>query len=151
MKGKVFSKSSELELNKRSSDTANNLVSILTDDDGMVDIYDHFMVHDGNKVLTTWANDLSILIRYIVIEPLSKAEKAKPTKVKFPIQFHRRKPKLGSVYGVSIADEVLQFQDVISKLTNLEVVQATNLALGPDLFIDDRLGIDTVTLSETSV
>lgn len=146
-----FSKSSELELNKRSSDNANNLVSILTSDDGMVDIYDHFMVHNGMKVLTTWTNDRSILIRYIEIEPLSKAEKAKPTKVKFPIQFHRRKPKLGSVYGVSIADEVLQFQDVISKLTNLEVVQATNLALGPDLFIDDRLGIDTVTLSETSV
>lgn len=146
-----FARSSELDNNKRYNDTANNLVSILTDDDGMVDIYDHFMVDDGYKVLTTWANDRSILIRYEKLAPLSKAEKAKPTKVKFPIQFHRRKPKLGSVYGVSIADEVLQFQDVISKLTNLEVVQATNLALGPDLFIDDRLGIDTVTLSETSV
>lgn len=129
IEGNTFGTSVELNLNKRSNDSANNLNTILESDDGMVDIYDHFMVHNGYKVLTTWTNDRSILIRYIELEPLSKAEKAKPTKVKFPIQFHRRKPKLGSVYGVSIADEVLQFQDVISKLTNLSVIQATNLAL----------------------
>lgn len=114
----------------------------------MVDIYDHFTIYKGMKVLTTWANDRSVLIRYVELEPLSKAEKAQPTKVKFPVQFHRRKPKLGSVFGVSIADEVLQFQDAISILTNLELIQANNLALGPDMFVDDRLGIDTETLSQ---
>jgi len=57
----------------------------------MVDIYDHFTVFEGKKVLTTWAHDRSVLIRYVEIEPLTKAESLKPTKVKYPVQFHRRK------------------------------------------------------------
>jgi hypothetical protein len=35
-----------------------------------------------------------MLIRYIELEPLTKAEQLKPTKVKFPIQLHRRKPRM---------------------------------------------------------
>jgi hypothetical protein len=95
----------------------------------MCDIYDHFTIYDGKKWLTTWANERSNLIRAIEIEPLTESEKRKPTKVKFPIQLHRRKPKYGSVFGVSIADEILQFQDAISILTNLQLIQARNLAL----------------------
>jgi hypothetical protein len=145
----TFTRDSEIDRNKRSSDNANNLQSVL-EDDGMVDIYDHFLVFDGKKWLTTWANDRTILIRSIEIEPLTIAEMKNPTKVKFPVQLHRRKPKKGSVFGVSIADEVLQYQDAISILTNLQNKQAQNLALGPDIFVDDRLGIDTVMLSQKS-
>ena len=143
-------KSSELERNKRASDDANGLSPVLSDDEGYVDIYDHFTVYEGAKWLTTWANNRQTLIRAIEIEPLTEAEKRKPTKVKFPIQLHRRKPKLGSAFGVSIADEVLQYQDAISVLTNLQLIQARNLALGADVFVDDRLGIDTETLSQKS-
>ena len=113
----------------------------------MVDIYDHFCVYDGKKWLTTWTTDRTVLIRAIEIEPLTMAEKKKPTKCKFPVQLHRRKPKLGSPFGVSIADEVLNFQDSITKLTNLQLIQANQQALGPDTFIDDRLGVSTEMLS----
>jgi hypothetical protein len=60
----------------------------------MVDIYDHFTVYKGKKILTTWGANNSVLLRYVEIEPLTEAEKLKPNKVKFPIQLHRRKPKL---------------------------------------------------------
>jgi hypothetical protein len=60
----------------------------------MVDIYDHFTVYKGKKILTTWRADNSVLLRYLEIEPLTNTELLKPTKVKFPIQLHRRKPKL---------------------------------------------------------
>jgi hypothetical protein len=62
------------------------------------------------------------LIRYVEIEPLTSAEQLKPTKVKFPIQLHRRKPRPGSVFGFSIADEVINYQDIISQLTNLQII-----------------------------
>jgi len=99
------------------------------DDEGMVDLYDHYMIYDGKKWLTTWANERGLLIRAIEIEPLTEAERRKPTKTKFPVQLHRRKPKLGSAFGVSIADEVMMYQDNISILTNLNLIMARQLAL----------------------
>ena len=143
-----FSTIQELSRTKRANDQANNLGTIESTDEWMCDIYDHFTIYDGKKWLTTWANERSNLIRAIEIEPLTESEKRKPTKVKFPIQLHRRKPKYGSVFGVSIADEILQFQDAISILTNLQLIQARNLALWPDVFVDERLGIDTELLSQ---
>lgn len=142
-----FSRSIELDLNKQDSDYANNLRTIVTDND-LIDVYDHYTTYEGKKILTTWANDRTILLRYVEIEPLSNAEKKKPSKVKFPIQLHRRKPKLGSVFGVSIADEVLQFQDAVSILTNLSLIQANNIGLWPDVYADERLGIDTETMAQ---
>ena len=143
----VFATSSEINNNKQSSDNANNLWFVEVDE-WMCDIYDHFTIYDNKKLLTTWTNDRSILIRAIELEPLTEAEKRKPTKVKWPVQLHRRKPKIWSVFWVSIADEVLQLQDNISILTNLQLIQARNLALWPDIYADSKLWIDTVLLSE---
>jgi hypothetical protein len=124
----AYCTNSELARNKRSSDQANNLREVACDD-GMVDIYDHFTTYDGMKWLTTWASDRSVLLRAVEIEPLTMAEKKNPRKCKFPVQLHRRKPKLGSPFGVSIADEVLSFQDNISKLSTLQMIQASQMAL----------------------
>lgn len=88
-----FSESSELRINKQASDSANNLGQSIVCDEGMADIYDHFTIYDGKKWLTTWANDRTILIRAIELEPLTTAEKKNPLKVKYPVQLHRRKPK----------------------------------------------------------
>jgi len=149
VEGVTFATSEELDKTKRYEDEANNLVYIQTDD-GFIDMYDHFCSYDGKVVLTTWLNGQSILIRYTEIRALTDAEKKNPMKVSFPIQLHRRKPKLGSPFGVSIADEVLQSQDNMSVLLTLENLQARNLALGPDVFMDERLGIDTETLAQRS-
>ena len=135
----------EITKTERASNNANNQRNI-EDNEWMADIYDHFMVYNWMKVLTTWWANNTTLIRYIEIEPLTSSEKLKPAKVKFPIQLHRRKPKLWSVCWVSIADEVLVFQDLISQLTNLQILNARIQALWPDIFIDDKLGLDTTIM-----
>lgn len=126
---------------------ANNTNTISSDMEWYVDIYDHYTIYDGKKWLTTWGNGIDVLIRCVEIEPLTDAEKQKPNKVKFPIQLHRRKPKINSFFGVSIADEILQYQDAISQLTNLQLLQARQHALWPDKFVDQNLGIDVSLLA----
>ena len=137
----------EISQTERSQDYANNQRHI-EDNDWMVDIYDHFTVHNGKKVLTTWWADRTILLRYVEIEPLTSTELKRPTKVKFPIQLHRRKPRVWSVFWFSIADEVIVYQDNISILTNLQLINARIQALWPDTFIDDRLWLDTTIMSQ---
>ena len=137
----------EISETERSQDYANNQRHI-EDNDWMVDIYDHFTVHNWKKVLTTWWADRTILLRYVEIEPLTSTELKRPTKVKFPIQLHRRKPRVWSVFWFSIADEVLVYQDNISILTNLQLINARIQALWPDTFIDDRLWLDTTIMSQ---
>lgn len=139
--------SSELTLNERSDANSNNLREA-ADNEWMVDIYDHFNIIDGKKYLSTWINDNADCIRVIELEGLTEAEKLRPNKVKFPIQLHRRKPKKGNVFGVSVADEVLVYQDTISQLTNLQLINARMNALWPDIFVDDKLWVDTSILSQ---
>ena len=138
----------ELTLDETEKNDASNL-NIELDNEWMVDIYDHFNVYKGKKYLSTWIDWLSECIRVMEIEPLTESEKLKPTKVKFPIQLHRRKPKYWSVFWQSIADEVLIFQDVISQLTNLQLLNARIQALWPDMFIDSKLWVNTATLSQS--
>ena len=121
----------------------------IEDNDWMSDIYDHFTVYKWMKVLTTWMWWVNKLIRYVEIEPLSSAEKLKPSKCKFPIQLHRRKPKFGSVMWVSIVEEVEVFQDIISQLTNLQIINARISALWPDMYIDDKIWLDTTILDKS--
>lgn len=135
----------ELTQTMRSQDDANKQ-RYIEDNTWLVDIYDHFTVFEWKKVLTTWCADRTMLIRYIELEPLTKAEQLKPTKVKFPIQLHRRKPRMWSVFWFSIADEVIGYQDIISQLTNLQIINARINALWPDIFVDDRLWVDTTML-----
>jgi len=120
----------------------------IEDNDWMIDIYDHFTIYKWKKILTTWWADRTILLRYVELEGLTEAEQLKPTKIKFPIQLHRRKPKFWSVMWVSIADEVLVFQDIISQLINLQIINARIQSLWADLFVDDKIGIDTSMLSQ---
>jgi hypothetical protein len=69
------------------------------------------------------------LIRYEELEPLTRVEQLNPAKITFPVQIHRRVNKPGSFFGISIADEILQFQDTITQLTNLQLIQARQNAL----------------------
>lgn len=137
----------EITQTARSEDDANKQ-RYIEDNEWMVDIYDHFTVHKGKKILTTWWADRSVLLRYVEIEPLTSAELLKPNKVKFPIQLHRRKPRPWSVFWFSIADEVIVYQDLASQLTNLQLINTRINALWPDIFIDERLWVDTTIMSQ---
>jgi len=137
--------SAELEKNQRALDTANNTTPI-QDNEWLIDIYDHFTTFNGKKYLTTWAANRTVLLRKIELEPLTEAERKKPSKIQYPVQIHRRKPKYWSFFWVSIADEILQYQDVISVLTNLQVIQARLTALWPDKFVDSALWVNMAEL-----
>lgn len=137
--------SAELEKNQRRLDIANNVVPI-QDNEWLIDIYDHFTTFEWKKYLTTWGADRTVLLRKIELEPLTEAERKKPSKIEYPVQIHRRKPKYWSFFWVSIADEILQYQDAISVLTNLQVIQARLTSLWPDKFVDSALWVNMAEL-----
>ncbi len=139
--------SHELQQNDRSSDSANWL-TYEQSQDWLIDVYDHYTVFEWKKVLTTWANWRNLLIRYVELDALTNAEALNPLKVQFPIQIHRRKNKPWDFFWVSIADEVLQYQDIASQLFNLQLIQARQSALWPDKYIDSNLWIDIASLSK---
>jgi len=142
-----WSTSHELMQNDRASDNANWL-NYQSEQEWLVDVYDHYTTHNWKKVLTTWANWRSTLIRYVELEALTNVEKLNPNKIQFPVQIHRRKNKPWDFFWVSIADEVLQYQDIASQLFNLQLIQARQNALWPDKYVDSNLWIDIASLSK---
>ena len=120
--------SEELQKNQRAFDNANGITEIV-DQDGLVDIYDHFTTYKGMKYLTTWIADRTICIRMIEIESMTEAERKKPSKIKYPVQIHRRKPRYNSFYGTSIIDETLGYQKELTKLLQYDTTNARLQAL----------------------
>jgi len=85
-------RSLELQKTERAENYANR-TTYIDEQDGLVDIYDHFTTFQGKKLLTTWAADRSIMIRIVELAPLTEVERKKPSKIEYPVQIHRRKPK----------------------------------------------------------
>lgn len=138
--------SAEMERLRQARDSA-LWYACVVDNEWMIDLYDHFTIFEWHKYLITFAWDRTKIIRLIEIEPLTDSEKKNPTKVKYPITLFRRKPIVWSFYGASIADEVLQEQDVMSLLLNLMTIQANIQALWSDKYFDAWLWIDTNKLA----
>ena len=142
-----WEQSSELRRNEEAVNWANNANNVI-DQEWLVDIYDHFTTYNGKKYLTTWANNRELCIREIEIEPLTSTEKLNPSKILYPVQIHRRKNKPWSFFWVSIADEILAYQDAITQLANLNLLNARISALWPDKIVDNSLGIDLSMLAD---
>ena len=111
-------------------------------DDEMTSLVYMFHAHNGMKYMSKWTNDFEDLLQVVEIEPLSKAEKLNPLKVKYPIHLHRRKPKMNSAFGVSIWDEVWPQQKALSELRNLQLIGARKDELGADFLLDERLWVN---------
>lgn len=133
-------KDKELDKNELAYNDDSNIRTL--PDDNLVDIYDHYTIFNWKKVLTTWANNRTLLIRYIELEDLTKQKYINFNKIEFPVKLHRRKPKYNSFFWVSIVDEVWKYQDIITELTKLQTLQARISALWPDKFIDSWLGVN---------
>lgn len=112
--------SEAIRLSEQATEPSNMVVT----HEGLVDVYDHYMVYEGNKYLTTWINGRQTLIRAVELAPLTKAEKANPMKIKYPVIFHRRRPAPYRWAGYRIREEVGNTEDIVTQLTNLEVAQA---------------------------
>lgn len=128
--------------NLRLSDQSIEPTSIVSSSEWLVAIYDHYTVYNGMKYLTTWINDRSVLIRAVPLEPLTKAEKENPMKVRFPVVFHRRRSHPYRWAGYRMREEVGNTEDIVTQLTNLEIAQARIATYWPDTFVDASLGID---------
>jgi hypothetical protein len=79
---------------------------MVTSNEGFVDVYEHYTIHNVKKYLTTWINDRSVLIRAVELAPLTKAEEMNPMKCRFPVVFHRRKPYPYRWAGYRLFEEV---------------------------------------------
>ena len=121
---------------------------VISSDEWMVEIYDHYTVFEGKKYLTTWINGRENLIRCIELAPLSKAEKLNPMKIKYPVIFHRRRSYPYRWAWYRIREEVGNTEDIVTQLRNLEIAQARIATYWPDTFIDQNLWADIWTLQK---
>ena len=117
-------------------------------DENHTDLYNHLTIFKAEwddkpcVYLTTWGNWQSILVRCVKIRPLTDGELADPSTVDFGVKLFRSKPLPWSYAGISLVDDVGQYQDLETLLTNLQIRQAQYAGLGGRTFINTELGID---------
>ncbi len=147
-KSVIANVSEEWRRTEQSRASANRLQDV--PDDEMISIKYHFTSFEWYKYLTIWDSEFANLLRYVVLDPMTKAEKLNPMKIRYPIQLHRRKPIPNSAFGASLYDEVIQYQKNMSELSNLYNISARRDALGSDYLINYKLGLNAEKLDKTS-
>jgi hypothetical protein len=120
----------------------------ITSNDGFVDIYEHYTMHNGKKWLTTWVNERSTMIRAVELTQMTKSEELNPMKCKYPVIFHRRKPYPYRWAGYRMMEEVGTEQDIVTELKKLELAQARISAHWPDMYINAGLGVEQGKLAK---
>jgi len=154
----------KLEISKSTEidrvDRANNNVKgfTYTDDDSKdsVDIYNHITIFKGsedeenNLYLVTLDNARDTILRVVKMRALTENEKADPSKISLWVQLFRGKPIKWSYAWASLVDEIGQYQDLETLLTNLQIQQAKVAALGGKTYIDGRLGLDIDAVASES-
>ena len=120
----------------------------LSGDDSQTDIYNHltiFKSEDDEKacvyLLTYWLGH-SELIRVVRMRPLTDWERADPSTINFGVILFRSKPIKGSYAGVSLIDDVGQYQDIETLLFNLQIHKAKLESLGGKTYVNTELGVD---------
>lgn len=120
-------------------------------DDEMTSLYYHFTTFEGKKWMTIWSNNFEYCLREVELEWLSKAEKLNPSKVRFPIQLHRRKPIPGSFFGSSLYDELIEYQKLESEMISLKTQGVRLEELGGDHIVNKELWINFEALQKVKV
>jgi len=145
-------KSTELDKIAR----ANNQIKWFTDVDlweEEVDVYNHITIFKTSKdteynlYLTTWGVDRTTLIRIVKMRALTETEKSDPSKITTWVQLFRKNPIKWSYAWATLIDEIGQYQDLETLLTNLQISQAIEAWLWGKTFVDDSLWIDTDDLA----
>lgn len=151
----------ELEMDVEIEDTYryDNQQKNFTDNtynDWLTDLYNHLTVfkEEWDKkphlyLVTLWANQ-SIVVRLIKMRALTDWEIADSSEIDFWVELFRAKPIKWSYAWVSIIDDVWQFQDIQTLLTNLQIEQAKLAAVWGKTFINDWLWIDIDDLANNS-
>ena len=122
----------------------------------LVDLYNHLTVFKAEwdekpcLYLTTWGNWIDDLVRAIKMRALTDWEMADASSIDFWVKLFRAKPLKWSYAWVSLIDDVWQYQDIETLLTNLQIHQAKLAAVWGKIFVDDRLWIDIDDLADNS-
>ncbi len=146
-KCKLFSDIDQEEINREEA-AIGGFSEVLSADGTGTDLYNHitiFKSEDDDKAcvyLTTYGCGINELVRVIKLRPLNDWELADPSTVDFGVKLFRAKPIKWSFAWVSLIDDVGQFQDIETLLTNLQIRQAKLAALGGKTFINTELGVD---------
>lgn len=127
--------SMEVDENKSSRENA-HAYSVTIADDGIIDLYYHYVYFQGRKFLTVWAWGRNILVKIVELKAKTKAEKRDPRKIKYPVYLYRANPVPWLFFWISLWDEVGQYQDVETILDNLEMILARKNAMWEDRFVN---------------
>jgi len=117
--------------------------------DDQLDVYNHITIFQAEEddtpcvYLSTWGNGIDTLLRLVKIRPLTKSEMADPSKIDFGVKLFRAKPLKWSFAGVSIIDDIGQYQDLETLMMNLSIRQALEAGLGGRTYVSTGLGVDT--------
>ena len=153
-KVRLFTDQDQEDIDRANNDVKDFQEQIKTDD--LTDLYNHLMVfkvswdEKPSLYLTSWGNWQDKLVRFIKMRALTDWEIADPSTIDFWVKLFRSKPLKWSYAWVSLIDDVWQYQDLETLLTNLQIEQAKLAALWGKTYVDDRLGIDIDDLANNS-
>lgn len=141
-----------VDTNQKDIDRANNQVKgfneDLQGDENSTDLYNHITVFKAESddkpwvyLLTYWCGQTE-LVRTVKMRPLTPWEIADPSTIDFGVKLFRAKPIKGSFAGVSLIDDVWQYQDIETLLANLQIHKAKLESLGGKTYINTALWVD---------
>ena len=114
----------------------------------LIDLYNHITVFKEEwddiahvYLATLWASRANF-VRLVKIRPISEWERNDPSKIDLGVKLFRGKPLKGSFAGVSLVDDLGQYQDLLTLFTNLQTEQAKEAALWGRTYVDTMLWVD---------
>ncbi len=140
----------------RKNDDVKDFNEDINHDENMVDLYNHITIFKSEEddvacvYLTTWGNGEQEMVRCVKIRPLNPWEIADPSTVDFGVKLFRAKPLKGSFAGVSLVDDVWQYQDIETLLSNLQIRQSQLAGLGGKTYVNTELGVDLDDVANNS-
>lgn len=119
----------------------------VANNENQIELYNHITIfketwEEPHVYLTTLWADRTKFVRIVKIRPVSDAERADPSKIDLGVKIFRGKPLKGSFAGVSLIDDLGQYQDLLTLFTNLQTEQAKQEALWGRTYLDTALWVD---------
>jgi len=141
-----------IDQDQQQVDRANYAVKDLNEDlwsdEDQTDLYNHITIFKAEYddkacvYLTTYGNNLWTLVRCVKMRPLNDWEIADPSTIDFGVKIFRAKPIKWSFPWVSLIDDVGQFQDIETLLSNLQIEQAKEAGTGGRTYVNTVLWVD---------
>lgn len=107
------------------------------DEDTPISIYIEYARVDGKWVVTTFANQISLILKEEDVILTSSAGKKNPAKAEMPINLVYRVAIEGNPWGISIPDEIRDKQRALTILDNLRLIAEKDASIGIGYIYDE--------------